>query len=69
MKKVTPNTRIGEILEADYDVSRFFLGIGMHCLGCPSARNETVAQACEVHGADVDDFVEELNAFLENGGD
>ena len=36
----------------------------MHCLGCPSARGETVEQACMVHGVDPDEFVEGINEFL-----
>ena len=46
--KVNEDTLIGEILDYNFDVAPFFLEMGMHCLGCPSARGETVAQACEV---------------------
>jgi hybrid cluster-associated redox disulfide protein len=38
--------------------------MGMHCLGCPSARGESVEQACRVHGVDVDELVAKLNAAL-----
>ena len=38
--------------------------IGMHCLGCPSARSETVEQACYVHGQDVDALLAKLNAAI-----
>lgn len=41
-----------------------FLSIGMHCLGCPSSRGETVEEACMVHGVDADEFLNALNAFL-----
>ena len=41
-----------------------FLSIGMHCLGCPSSRGETVEEACMVHGVDADEFLSALNAFL-----
>jgi hybrid cluster-associated redox disulfide protein len=37
----------------------------MHCLGCPSSRNETVEEACMVHGIDCDPFLKQLNYFLE----
>ncbi|MDE6863947.1 MAG: DUF1858 domain-containing protein, partial [Eubacterium sp.] len=37
---------------------------GMHCLGCPASRGETVEQACMVHGTDADEFVKKLNAFM-----
>lgn len=61
---VSKNTKIGDILDADRDVAPFFLNMGMHCLGCPSARNETLEQACMVHGVDADDLVDEINAYL-----
>lgn len=61
---VTENTNIGDILDQDFEVAPFFLEMGMHCLGCPSARGETVGEACEVHGVDVADLLEKLNAHF-----
>lgn len=61
---VTKNTKIGDILDADRGTAPFFQNMGMHCLGCPSARNESIAQACMVHGVDVDDLIEELNNYF-----
>ena len=61
---VTKETKIGEILDASIEVAPFFLNMGMHYLGCPSARMETIEQACMVHGVDADDLVEEINTFL-----
>jgi hybrid cluster-associated redox disulfide protein len=37
---------------------------GMHCLGCPHATAESLADACAVHGANVDELVHQLNEFL-----
>ncbi len=64
MKEITKDMKIGEILDANRDVAPFFLEMGMHCLGCPSARNETVAQACMVHGVNADELVAKVNEFL-----
>ena len=64
MKEITKDMKIGEILDACPESAQFFLAMGMHCLGCPSARNETVAQACMVHGVDADGLVSDINAFL-----
>ncbi len=61
---VTNETKIGDILDASIEVAPFFLNMGMHCLGCPSARMETLEQACMVHGVDPDEVVEEINTFL-----
>jgi hybrid cluster-associated redox disulfide protein len=59
--EVTKDTIIGDILDADAEVAPYFLEIGMHCLGCPSARGESVGDACEVHGVDADELVATLN--------
>ena len=64
MTLVTKDTIIGEILYADQGTAQFFLEIGMHCLGCPAARGESVAQACAVHGVDADELVAKINAHL-----
>lgn len=61
---VKKTTKIGEILDADKGVAPFFLNMGMHCLGCPSARNESIEQACMVHGVDVDELVDEINNYF-----
>ncbi|MBR5540232.1 MAG: DUF1858 domain-containing protein [Clostridia bacterium] len=62
---VTKDTIIGEILDMDRTTAPYFLEMGMHCLGCPSARGETLAQACAVHGVDADELVAKINAHLE----
>ena len=61
---ITKETNIGDILDFDVDTAPFFLEMGMHCLGCPSARGETIEQACAGHGVDADAIVEKINAFL-----
>lgn len=61
---VTKQTLIGDILDYDKGTAEFFFAIGMHCLGCPASRGETLEQACMVHGVDADIFLEELNTFL-----
>lgn len=58
---VTKNTRIGELLALDTDVSPILLGIGMHCLGCPASQMETIEEAAAVHGVDADELVKALN--------
>ena len=63
---VTKDTIIGDILDEDFDVAPFFLEMGMHCLGCPASRGETIEQACAVHGTDPNELVSQLNAYFEN---
>ena len=61
---VTKDSVIGEVLDADIDTAKFFFEIGMHCLGCPSARGESLEMACAVHGVDVEQMVADINAYL-----
>ena len=56
------DTKIGEILEKAPEKANILLEIGMHCLGCPASQMETLEEACEVHGIDVNEVVEKLNA-------
>ena len=62
--KVTKDMIIGDILDMDRTTAPFFLEMGMHCLGCPSARGETLEQACAVHGVNPDELVEKINNHL-----
>ena len=64
--KVTKETLIGDVLKYDVETAQFFFEIGMHCLGCPHSRGESIADACEVHGTDADELVKKLNDFLGN---
>ena len=59
--KIEKETIIGDVL----DIAPLFFAIGMHCLGCPSSRGETVEEACAVHGIDCEPFLAQLNHFLE----
>lgn len=61
---ITKETLIGDILDQDVGTAEFFFDIGMHCLGCPSSRGESIAEACAVHGTDADALVERINAYL-----
>ena len=63
---INKDTIIGSILDVAPETAPFFLEMGMHCLGCPSARGETIEQACMVHGVNADELVGKINAFLES---
>ena len=63
--KIEKNTIIGDVLDFDRETAPYFFEMGMHCLGCPSARGETIEQACMVHGVDPDELVAKLNAHFE----
>lgn len=59
--KFSKDTKIGEILEIAPEKADILLQIGMHCLGCPASQAETIEEACEVHGVNVDELLELLN--------
>ena len=62
--KVTKDTLIGDILDFDVETAQFFFEIGMHCLGCPHSRGESIEDACLVHGTDAEALVNKINEFL-----
>ncbi len=61
---VTKDTLVGDVLRADRTTEPYFLQMGMFCLDCPSATEESLEDACMVHGVSVDELVDKLNAHL-----
>ncbi len=55
------DTRIGELLEKAPEKAEILLEAGMHCLGCPASQMETLEEACDVHGIDVQEILDKLN--------
>ncbi len=64
--KITKDMCIGDILDMDVGTAEYFLEMGMHCLGCPASRAESVADACTVHGVSADELIEKLNNYFES---
>lgn len=60
--KIEKTMTIGELLEVAPEKAEILLNVGMHCLGCPASQGETIEEACMVHGIDVDELVNMLNA-------
>ena len=52
---------IEEVLTLDPNAADILLDFGMHCLGCPCSRAESIEDACMVHGIDVEALMEKLN--------
>ena len=59
--KIEKTTIIGDVLDIAPQTAPLFMAIGMHCLGCPSSRGETVEEACAVHGIDVEKLLAIVN--------
>ncbi|MBQ0110302.1 MAG: DUF1858 domain-containing protein [Oscillospiraceae bacterium] len=62
--EITKDSIIGDILDEYPETADFFFEIGMHCLGCPHSRGESVEQACAAHGTDADALIEKINASI-----
>jgi hydroxylamine reductase len=58
---IDKDLKIGELLEKYPEKTNVLLDAGMHCIGCPASLNETLEEACLVHGIDVEELVKELN--------
>lgn len=64
MKQATKDMRVSEVLDLDEGVFPILMGSGMHCLGCPSSQLETLEEACEVHGLDYQEILNNVNEYL-----
>ncbi len=62
MSQISKDMTIGEILRINPGVAPILMGIGMHCLGCPSAQSETLEEAAMVHGIEIEDLMKKIEA-------
>ena len=62
--EITKQSIIGDVLDYNAGTAKFFFEIGMHCLGCPASRGESIEDACAVHGTNADELVRKMNEFL-----
>lgn len=60
--KIEKDMKIGELLDKNPEKAEILLNAGMHCLGCPASREETLEEACQVHAIEVEELLKELNA-------
>lgn len=66
MAQISKDTLIGEMLKMDVNIAAILMRAGMHCVGCPSAQMESLAEAAMVHGMDADLLVQQINDYLAN---
>lgn len=58
---VNGKTLIGEIVTRYPEAIEILLSIGMHCLGCPASRNESLEEACMVHAIPAEQVIDAIN--------
>lgn len=63
MATITKDMTIGEIIVTKPEVAPILMNMGMHCLGCPSAQNESLEQAAMVHGMDIEELMAQIDAL------
>ena len=62
--KIDKTMLIGELVHMDELIPQMLMSAGMHCLGCPSSKAESLEEACMVHGIDCDYLVSKMNEIL-----
>ena len=63
---ISKDMTIGELIRTDENIVPILMRAGMHCIGCPSAQGESLAEAAMVHGIDADTLESQINDFLAN---
>lgn len=58
---ITKDMIISQILDTKPGAAGILMANGMGCLGCPSSQMESLEQAAEIHGLDINHLLEELN--------
>ena len=64
MNKITLDMTIAEVMALNPEIAPVFFEYGMHCLSCPVASAETIAEAAEVHGIDGTSFLLSLTSLI-----
>lgn len=59
--KIAKDMTIGEVVRSFPNSARILMSFGMGCVGCPSAQAETIEEAAQVHGMDIDELMKALN--------
>ncbi len=62
--EINKDTLIGDILKQAPAVAPVLMSMGMHCLGCPASRGESIGDACKAHGVDVNDILSKINSVI-----
>ena len=59
--KFDKDTIIKTVLENHEQAEEILTSFGLHCLYCPCSQAESLEEACQVHGLDVDTLLKKLN--------
>ena len=56
---------LGEIMQLKPEIIPILMEAGMHCISCPAAQMESLAEASIVHGIPVDELMKYIKESLE----
>lgn len=59
--KISKGMTIGEVVRSYPQSVNILMSFGMGCVGCPSAQAETLEEAAQVHGLDIEKLMKALN--------
>ena len=64
MATVTKDMIIEDIIGIDPNLVMILMQSGMHCVGCPASRGESLEEACMVHGLNADEVMANIQEYL-----
>ena len=59
--KITQDMKVCDVLNLNDEMEVIFENHGLFCSGCPGAVQETLAEAAEGHGIDIEKLLLDLN--------
>lgn len=62
--KILKEMTIGEVVRNYPECIDVLFSYGMGCVGCPSAQAESIEEACQVHGIEVEKLIKALNEHV-----
>lgn len=64
MTDITKDMKISEIMALNELIAPFLMQNGMGCVSCAASQAESLEEACEAHGINVEELTEDLNDVL-----
>ena len=58
---ITKKMTVREVISKRPGSVFVFMDLGLHCISCPMAQNETVEEAAKVHRLDLEKLLKKLN--------
>lgn len=66
MSAISKDMTIADAISIDTGIIPILMEAGMHCIGCPASQGETIEEAAMVHGLDLDELMNNINAYMES---